>query len=109
VDFPPGTQRSVLGTTRIRSALTAYRFWYPPVSIEGFFNGFREAGIQDNQQLAILAAGPRFVCFTPDSDTPYAATSSVRFCRTIAFRVTVGLRGKAPTSPRSKKSPNHHS
>jgi hypothetical protein len=54
-------------------ALTAYRFWYPTVSIEGFFNGFRELGIQDNQALALASAGPQFMCFTPNSDTPYSA------------------------------------
>jgi hypothetical protein len=52
-------------------ALTAYRFWYPTVSIEGFFHGARLAGGHDNQKLFILSATPRFLCFTPNSDTPY--------------------------------------
>jgi hypothetical protein len=51
--------------------LTAYRFWYPSVSIEGFFNGLRQVGIEDNRGLALLSAGPRLLCFTANSDTPY--------------------------------------
>jgi hypothetical protein len=47
-------------------ALTAYRFWYPTVSIEGFFEAAKEL-----EGLVLLSAGPRFVCFTPNSDTPY--------------------------------------
>jgi hypothetical protein len=54
-------------------ALTAYRFWYPTVSIEGFFHGAREAGMKDGESLFLVSAGPRFVCFTPNSDTPYCA------------------------------------
>jgi hypothetical protein len=54
-------------------ALTAYRFWYPTVSIEGFFRGAEEACLADGQSLFVLAAGPRFVCLTPNSDTPYCA------------------------------------
>jgi hypothetical protein len=52
-------------------AVTAYRFWYPTVSCEGVFNGNREKGINDSESIAILAAGPRQVAFTPNSDTPY--------------------------------------
>ncbi|WP_020469485.1 DUF1254 domain-containing protein [Zavarzinella formosa] len=53
-------------------AVTAYRFWYPTVSLEGIFNGNREQGINDNEAMPILLAGPRHVGFTLNSDTPYA-------------------------------------
>ncbi|WP_245306864.1 MULTISPECIES: hypothetical protein [unclassified Rhizobium] len=38
-------------------AVTAYRFWYPTVSVEGIFNGNRVAGIKDNGGLGAAAAG----------------------------------------------------
>jgi hypothetical protein len=53
-------------------ALIAYRFWYPTVSIEGFFNGNRQIGIQDNQALALGSCTPHWVAFTGNADTPYA-------------------------------------
>lgn len=54
-------------------AMTAYRFWYPTVSAEGIVNGNREAGIKDGESWGILAAGPRQVGFTLNSDTPYGS------------------------------------
>ncbi|RDI98596.1 DUF1254 domain-containing protein [Dyella solisilvae] len=54
-------------------AVTAYRFWYPSVSVEGIFNGNRAAGIQDGQAWGTAAAGPRQVGFTLNSDTPYGS------------------------------------
>jgi hypothetical protein len=54
-------------------AVTAYRFWYPAVSVEGIFNGSRTAGIRDNEAFGIAAAGPRQVGFTLNSDTPYGS------------------------------------
>lgn len=54
-------------------AVTAYRFWYPTVSVEGVFNGNRSLGLQDNQGLSIAAASPRQIGFTLNSDTPYGS------------------------------------
>jgi hypothetical protein len=54
------------------TAVAAYRFWYPTVSMEAFFNGTRELGVADNSAVALLAAGPRHLVFTANSDTPYA-------------------------------------
>src|SRR5262245_29529713 len=56
-------------------AIVAYRFWYPTVSVEGIFNGNREAGMQDNEALGAAAAGPRQVGFTLNSDTPYGSAT----------------------------------
>ncbi len=56
-------------------AETAYRFWYPAVSVEGIFDGNRAVGIQDNQAVGIAAAGPRQLGFTLDSDTPYGSAA----------------------------------
>lgn len=56
-------------------AMTAYRFWYPTVSVEGIFNGNREAGLGDNAAIGAAAAGPRQVGFTLNSDTPYGSAT----------------------------------
>lgn len=53
-------------------AIVAYHFWYPTVSIEGFFNGNRQIGIADNQALPLAQCTPHWVAFTGNSDTPYA-------------------------------------
>lgn len=55
--------------------MVAYHFWYPTVSAEGIFQGNRDAGIQDNVGGVILAAGPRQVAFTANSDTPYGSAA----------------------------------
>ena len=57
----------------LQRAVTAYRFWYPTVSVEGLFNGNRELGLVDNEQIGYCATSPRQVGFTLNSDTPYAA------------------------------------
>ncbi|MGY8665835.1 DUF1254 domain-containing protein [Bradyrhizobium sp. UFLA05-109] len=54
-------------------AIIAYRFWYPSVSVEGIFNGNREAGLKDGEKMGIAAAGPRQIGFTLNSDTPYGS------------------------------------
>ncbi len=59
----------------LQRALTAYRFWYPTVSVEGIFNGNRSVGIDDNQAIGGAAAGPRQVGFTLNSDTPYGSAT----------------------------------
>jgi hypothetical protein len=53
-------------------AVVAYHFWYPTVSLEGFFEGNRKAGIKDNQALPLAQLTPSWVAFTGNSDTPYA-------------------------------------
>jgi hypothetical protein len=57
----------------LQRAVVAYRFWYPTVSVEGIFNGNREAGIPGNTALGIASTGPRQVGFTLNSDTPYGS------------------------------------
>lgn len=70
--FPsPGTARAARDDADLQRALVAYRFWYPTVSAEGILNGLSEVGVEDGRHVAILAAGPRHVGFTANSDTPY--------------------------------------
>lgn len=70
--FPtPGAAQKARDDADHERAVTAYRFWYPTVSVEGIFHGNREQGINDNEAMPILSAGPRHVGFTLNSDTPY--------------------------------------
>ncbi|MBL0373369.1 DUF1254 domain-containing protein [Rhizobium sp. KVB221] len=52
-------------------AIQTYRFFYPTVSMEGTFQGTREAGVLDNKGVLVLAGGPRHTLYTGNSDTPY--------------------------------------
>ncbi|MEK2689104.1 DUF1254 domain-containing protein [Bdellovibrio sp. GT3] len=67
--------QSILDEQDYQRALTAYRFWYPTVSVEGIFNGSRAAGAKDNQSMFIVAAQPRHVGLTLNSDTPYGGAN----------------------------------
>lgn len=68
-----GTSRQARDDADLARAVTAYRFWYPTVSVEGIFNGNRVAGIEDGKAWGMAAAGPRQVGFTLNSDTPYGS------------------------------------
>jgi len=70
--FPtPETARRIQDEQDYQRALQAYRFFYPTVSMEATFQGPRDAGVEDNKAAMIMAAGPRHVIFTANSDTPY--------------------------------------
>jgi hypothetical protein len=67
------TSKKARDDADLQRALTAYRFWYPTVSVEGIFNGNRSVAINDNEAMGGAAAGPRQVGFTLNSDTPYGS------------------------------------
>src|SRR5262249_15210934 len=69
----PETSQRDRDDADFQRAVTAYRFWYPTVSVEGIFNGNREAGIKDGAAWGIAGAGPRQLGFTLNSDTPYGS------------------------------------
>ncbi len=71
----PEAASAAQADVEFQRAVVAYRFWYPTVSCEGMFNGARTAGLKDNENVLIMACGPRQVAFTPNSDTPYGACS----------------------------------
>jgi hypothetical protein len=72
---PPDEAQKARDDADYQRAVTAYRFWYPTVSCEGIFNGNRELGLKDNEDMSLMAAGPRQVVFTANSDTPYGAAT----------------------------------
>jgi hypothetical protein len=69
----PETVRKAYDDADYQRAVTAYRFWYPSVSVEGIFNGSRNVGLKDGKDFSIGAANPRQVGFTLNSDTPYGS------------------------------------
>jgi hypothetical protein len=71
----PDTSERAQDDIAYQRAVVAYRFWYPTVSVEGIFNGNRQAGLKDNETLGAAAAGPRQVGFTLNSDTPYGSAT----------------------------------
>src|SRR5215467_3618621 len=64
----PETSKQAQDDADYQRAIVAYRFWYPTVSVEGIFNGNREAGIRDNEAMGMASTGPRQVGFTLNSD-----------------------------------------
>jgi hypothetical protein len=74
--FPtPETTRALHDQQALQRAVEAYRFFYPTVSMEGFFEGSRKAGIEDGKGILTLAVTPRHIILTANSDTPYAGTT----------------------------------
>ena len=69
----PETTQRAREDADFQRAVTAYRFWYPTVSIDGVSYGNRSVGIEDGKAWGIAAAGPRQVGFTLNSDTPYGS------------------------------------
>ena len=60
-----------INETDLMRAVTAYRFFYPTVSLEGTFQGQRDAGAKDSKAALVLSAAPRHIFFTGNADTPY--------------------------------------
>jgi hypothetical protein len=55
----------------LNTAITAYKFFYPTVSILATWKGNAAAGLTTNNQFIILEGSPKQFVFTPNSDTPY--------------------------------------
>lgn len=56
----------------ISSAVEAYRFWYPTVSMEGMMSGMRSLGVKDNARMFSAQGDAGVLAFTANQDTPYA-------------------------------------
>jgi hypothetical protein len=71
--FPkPETAQNVHEEQDLQSAIDAYRFFYPTLSMECFFRSLRDLGIVDSGAIACFAARPHHQIFTASSDTPYS-------------------------------------
>ncbi len=82
--------QKAIDDTDFQRTVQAYRFWYPTVSNEGIFQGNRDTGVNDNVNGGYLAATPRQVGFTLNSDTPYASATLDTSKGPIAIEVPAG-------------------
>jgi hypothetical protein len=82
--------KQAIDDTDFQRALQAYRFWYPTVSNEGIFQGNRDIGINDNVGGGYVAATPKQVGFTLNSDTPYASATIDTSNGPIAIEIPAG-------------------
>lgn len=82
--------KRAIDDTDYQRAVQAYRFWYPTVSNEGIFQGNRDIGLQDNANGGYVAATPRQVGFTLNSDTPYASATLDTSKGPIAIEIPTG-------------------
>jgi hypothetical protein len=55
----------------LNTAITAYKFFYPTVSIVATWKGNARCGLVTNKQFMIMEGSPKQFVFTPNSDTPY--------------------------------------
>jgi hypothetical protein len=70
--YPTGdTAQKAYDATDLNTAIQAYKFFYPTVSIESTWKGNAEAGLSTNNQFVIMKGSPKQLVFTPNSDTPY--------------------------------------
>jgi hypothetical protein len=70
--YPSGdTAQKTYDDSDLNSAITAYKFFYPTVSIVATWKGNVAAGLVTNKQFMILEGSPKQFVFTPNSDTPY--------------------------------------
>jgi hypothetical protein len=74
--YPSGdTAQKVYDDSDLNNAITAYKFFYPTVSILATWKGNEAAGLLTNKQFMILEGSPKQFVFTPNSDTPYEGAS----------------------------------
>ena len=71
--FPTSeTVRRVYHEIDLNRAVSAYRFFYPSVSIYSVYKGNLQSGAVANSTFVVVSDALRMRCFTPNSDTPYA-------------------------------------
>jgi len=68
----PETVRRAYDAADLNRAVSAYRFFYPSVSIMATWIGNTNAGTVANEVFALLEGTPKQLVFTPNSDTPYS-------------------------------------
>jgi hypothetical protein len=70
--FPTAdTTQKAYDNADLNTAIAAYKFFYPTVSIAATWKGNVAAGLITNKQFMILEGSPKQLVFTPNSDTPY--------------------------------------
>ncbi len=68
--YPSGdTAQKAYDNADLSNAITAYKLFYPTVSIAATWKGNAAAGLVTNRQFMILEGSPKQFVFTPNSDT----------------------------------------
>src|SRR6476661_8480107 len=71
--FPTGeTVRRVYDEIDLNRAVSAYRFFFPSISMYTIFKGNLVSGAVPNRTAVVVPDPLLMRCFTPNSDTPYA-------------------------------------
>ena len=71
--FPTSeTVRRVYDEIDLNRAVSAYRFFYPSVSMYTIYRGNLASGAVPNRTAVVVSDALLMRCFTPNSDTPYA-------------------------------------
>ena len=71
--FPtPETVQRAYDEADLVRAITAYRFFYPSVSMSAIHRGNLASGYVPNRTFGLVHDAVGLRCFTPNSDTPYA-------------------------------------
>ncbi len=84
------TIRQAFDDADLNRAVSAYRFFYPTVSIMATWKGNLDAGMVPNKVFGILEGTPQQLVFTPNSDTPYTG---------LVLELSDGCRYQVLTSP----------
>ncbi|MFI5435589.1 DUF1254 domain-containing protein [Rhodococcus baikonurensis] len=66
------TVRRAYDEADLNRAISAYRFFYPTVSLEATWRGNLSGGVVPNRVYPLLEGTPQQFVFTPNSDTPYS-------------------------------------
>lgn len=74
--FPVGdSAQKGYDDTDLNTAITAYKFFYPSVSMMGTWEGNIAVGSITNKSFVLMNGSPHQVVFTPNSDTPYSGAN----------------------------------
>jgi hypothetical protein len=66
------TAQKVYDDADLNTAIQAYKFFYPTVSIAAVWEGNVRAGLTANNSFLLMNGSPHQLVFTPNSDTPYS-------------------------------------
>ena len=82
------TVRRAYDEADLNRAVSAYRFFYPSVSIMATWRGNLDNGVVPNRVFALLEGTPQQLVFTPNSGS--VALSVVTACRSMSQLVIPG-------------------
>ncbi|MEG9437774.1 DUF1254 domain-containing protein [Edaphobacter sp. HDX4] len=74
--YPPAdTATKGYDDADLNTAIQAYKFFYPTLSMLAIWEGNARAGMVTNRSFVLMNGSPYQVVFTPNSDTPYSGAN----------------------------------